>query len=36
VARDYWEQIESYVSAHSAATFTHGICPQCRAKMVQS
>jgi hypothetical protein len=34
--QNYWEQIESYVSAHSAATFTHGICPQCRAKMLQS
>jgi len=29
----YWSQIESYVQAHSAATFTHGICPDCVAKM---
>jgi hypothetical protein len=29
----YWNQIESYVQAHSAATFTHGICPECVAKM---
>lgn len=29
----YWNQIESYVQAHSAATFTHGICPDCVAKM---
>jgi hypothetical protein len=24
-----WEQIESYVRAHSDAQFSHGICPQC-------
>jgi hypothetical protein len=28
----YWNQLESYVQAHSAATFTHGICPDCAAK----
>ena len=26
----YWREIESYVAAHSDATFTHGICPECR------
>lgn len=29
----YWSQIESYVQAHSAATFTHGICPDCVTRM---
>ena len=29
---NYWVQIESYVTSHSAATFTHGICPACRTK----
>ena len=29
----YWNQIESYVQAHSAATFTHGICPDCMTRM---
>ena len=24
-----WEQIESYVRAHSDAEFSHGICPEC-------
>jgi len=24
-----WERIESYVSRHSGATFTHGLCPKC-------
>ncbi|MBI5521655.1 MAG: hypothetical protein HY910_03415 [Desulfarculus sp.] len=25
----YWHQVERYISAHSDANFTHGICPQC-------
>jgi AmiR/NasT family two-component response regulator len=25
----YWHQIESYISAHSEADFSHGICPDC-------
>jgi DNA-binding response OmpR family regulator len=25
----YWNQIEAYVSRHSDATFSHGICPDC-------
>lgn len=27
--QDYWEQLESYVSEHSRAMFTHSICPDC-------
>ena len=27
--RGYWEQVEAYVSKHSEARFTHGICPDC-------
>jgi len=27
--RNYWQQVEQYVSAHSDAQFSHGICPQC-------
>lgn len=26
---NYWNQIETYISAHSSAQFSHGICPQC-------
>ena len=26
---DCWQQIEAYVSQHSEAHFTHGICPKC-------
>ncbi len=25
----YWHQVEDYVSSHSDATFSHGICPEC-------
>ncbi|HJV23413.1 MAG TPA: two-component regulator propeller domain-containing protein [Holophagaceae bacterium] len=25
----YWNQLETYISRHSEADFTHGICPQC-------
>lgn len=25
----YWKQIEAYISSHSEAEFTHGICPDC-------
>ncbi len=30
-----WQQIEHYVSQHSDAVFSHGICPTCYAKQVQ-
>jgi phosphoserine phosphatase RsbU/P len=26
---DSWQRIEEYVSAHSAARFSHGVCPEC-------
>jgi len=29
-----WEQMESYISEHSHATFSHGICPGCRSTVV--
>ncbi|MBC7236080.1 MAG: response regulator transcription factor [Chloroflexi bacterium] len=25
----YWHRVEEYISAHSDAVFTHGICPEC-------
>jgi len=28
----YWNQIESYIHAHSEAEFSHGICPECAEK----
>lgn len=29
----YWQSVEHYVQAHSSATFTHGICPECFKKV---
>lgn len=29
----YWHQVEEFVDAHSEASFTHSICPDCRAKL---
>ena len=26
----YWQQVEAYVSSHTGARFSHGICPDCR------
>jgi len=31
--KGYWEHIESYVKQHSEASFTHGICPDCAARL---
>jgi len=35
IDQNIWEQIEGYVSEHSQTTFSHGICPQCLAKVEQ-
>ncbi len=32
---NYWEQIESYISQHSEAQFSHSICPDCRQGVVK-
>jgi DNA-binding response OmpR family regulator len=32
---DSWQQVESYVSAHSNVRFNHGVCPDCRENIVQ-
>lgn len=31
--KGYWKQIELYISDHSEAEFSHGICPECAEKM---
>ena len=31
----YWEQIEHYIANHSGASITHGVCPDCRSKMLE-
>ncbi len=33
--RNYWHQVESYISEHSDAQFTHGYCPDCFQKMLR-
>jgi DNA-binding response OmpR family regulator len=30
-----WQQVESYVSEHSAATFTHCYCPECAQRALE-
>ena len=30
--KGYWNQIESYIGAHSEVNFSHGICPDCAKK----
>ena len=27
--KDYWQSVEGYISKHSNAQFSHGICPEC-------
>lgn len=29
----YWNQLEEYITRHSEAVFTHGICPDCAEKL---
>lgn len=31
--KGYWEQVEAYVSKHTDAKFSHGICPECIKKL---
>jgi len=32
---NYWQQVESYITGHSEAKFSHGICPECWEKYVK-
>jgi phosphoserine phosphatase RsbU/P len=34
--QNYWERVESYISEHSGAQFTHGICPSCFEKLMET
>lgn len=34
--RGYWSQIETYISSHSEAQFTHSICPDCEKLLYPS
>ena len=33
--QDYWQQLETYISEHSEAKFSHGICPECYEQYVK-
>jgi hypothetical protein len=33
VDSDFWQQIEAYISEHSDAVFSHGICPECAVRL---
>jgi len=33
---DYWEQMEHYIHEHTGSDFSHGICPDCYAKVMES
>jgi sigma-B regulation protein RsbU (phosphoserine phosphatase) len=33
--RNYWQQVESYISKHSEAQFSHSICPDCYDSLVK-
>lgn len=32
---NFWEDVERYISEHSDAKFSHGICPECMKKYVE-
>ena len=31
--KGYWHQVEVFIQQHSAAVFTHGLCPKCAQKL---
>ena len=31
--KGYWTHVEAYISEHSDADFTHGLCPECAKKL---
>ncbi|MBU4199169.1 MAG: response regulator transcription factor [Verrucomicrobia bacterium] len=33
--KQYWQQVEGYISEHSEAQFSHGICPDCLKTYIQ-
>jgi sigma-B regulation protein RsbU (phosphoserine phosphatase) len=33
--QNYWQQVDTYIADHSEAVFTHGICPECRDRIVK-
>ena len=33
--KDYWQQVEHYISDHADVRFSHGICPKCYKEVVE-
>lgn len=33
--QNYWQQVETYITGHSEAQFSHGVCPDCYEKYVK-
>jgi CheY-like chemotaxis protein len=33
--QNYWQKVENYISDHTDAQFTHGICPDCYERVMQ-
>ncbi len=33
---DYWEQVEQYITDHSEARFSHGVCPECLERVLRT
>jgi len=36
VNQNHWKQMEEYISENSLLTFTHGLCPDCMEKVMQT
>ncbi len=34
--KGYWNQVEQYIEEHTEAVFTHGICPDCKDKILKA
>lgn len=33
--KNYWEQIDQYITTHSEVLFTHGVCPECKNRVMK-
>lgn len=33
--KDYWQQVETYLTEQTGATFSHSICPECYKKIIK-
>ncbi len=33
--RNYWEQVENYISRHGDVQFSHGVCPECFERVMR-